>query len=46
MLAMRFFGVLTGNQIKWTVDVFMRGTYMGLTLSGSGLMDLVATKKE
>ena len=40
------YGVLSGNRITWTVDVFMSATYTGLTMSGSGLMDLVATKKE
>ena len=39
-------GVLTGNQIKWKVDAFMKGTYMGISMSGSGPMDLIATKKE
>lgn len=27
-------------------DAFMKGTYMGISMSGSGPMDLIATKKE
>ena len=37
---------LTGNQLSWTSTVDITATYQSLSVSGSGQVDIVATKKE
>lgn len=36
---------LINNQIDWQVEVSVKATYLGVVLSGSGPIEIVATKK-